>query len=243
MKNSFKSIGLEGSYEKARVWSWRLWIKFSHLVVLFFLRVLNRTRALGLEHIPPGGGVLFVSNHISAVDVLAIPAFIMARQPGEVVRTVAKEELFKIPLLGRVLKSWLAVPVGRTGRDIGSMRRVADLIAGEKVVLYPEGTRSPDGRLGPGRRAVGWIIWKARPLVIPTAVVGTNHILPKGALLPRLFQRAEVRFGEPLELEAYYSMEGGRETSHLITQRVMEAIAGLIGERAGPPCREEAAKV
>ncbi|MFQ6111767.1 MAG: 1-acyl-sn-glycerol-3-phosphate acyltransferase, partial [Nitrospinota bacterium] len=84
--------------------------------------------------------------------------------------------------------------------------------------------------------------WKARPLVIPTAVLGTNEILPKGSLLPRLFKRAEVRFGEPLELEDCYSMEGGRETSLLITRRVMEAIAALMGERAGELYKEEAAR-
>jgi 1-acyl-sn-glycerol-3-phosphate acyltransferase len=150
----------------------------------------------------------------------------------EVVWAPAKAELFNIPVLNHVITSWGAFPVQRGGRDVGAMRRLIELMRHEKVMLFPEGTRSIDGRLGQGNRVVGKLIYLAQPLVIPTAILGTDRLLPKGRLLPRIFSKLEVRFGPPLDLESYYSAEDTKATAEGLMACVMRGIARLRGEEA-----------
>ena len=86
--------------------------------------------------------------------------------------------------------------------------------------------------VGRGNRAVGKLIYMARPTVIPTAIIGTDRLLAKGCILPRLFSKLEVRFGAPLDLECYYAAEDTKATAEAITFCVMRSIARLRGEEA-----------
>jgi 1-acyl-sn-glycerol-3-phosphate acyltransferase len=208
----------------------RAWFRFSWLALGLFLAGLNRLKITGAEHIPPGGGVLFAANHLSIFDTLLIPWVNIAKVRMEVVWAPAKVELFSIPIVGRIIASWGAVPVHRSGRDLGAMRRLVELMRREKVMLFPEGTRSADGRLGRGNRAVGKLIYHARPVVIPTAILGTDQLLAKGRLMPRLFSHLEVRFGPALDLERYYQAEDTKATAAAIVHTVMRHIARLRGE-------------
>jgi 1-acyl-sn-glycerol-3-phosphate acyltransferase len=210
----------------------RLWFRFSWLVLGTFLAGLNRLKVTGAEHVPPGGGVLLAANHLSLVDTLLIPWVNIAKVRLEVIWAPAKAELFNIPVINHIIASWGAFPVQRGGRDVRAMRRLVDLMRREKVMLFPEGTRSPDGWLGRGNRVVGKLIYLARPTVIPTAILGTDRLLAKGRLLPRLFSKLEVRFGPPLDLECYFAAEDTKATAEALMSSVMRSIARLRGEEA-----------
>jgi 1-acyl-sn-glycerol-3-phosphate acyltransferase len=208
----------------------RAWFGFSWLALGLFLAGFNRLQITGAEHVPPGGGVLLAANHLSLFDTLLIPWVNIAKVRLEVVWAPAKAELFAIPLINRIIASWGAFPVQRGGRDLRAMRRLVELMRREKVMLFPEGTRSADGRLGAGNRAVGKLIYLARPVVIPTAILGTDRLLAKGRLVPRLFSQLEVRFGPRLDLEGYYAAADTKATAEAIIYRVMRSIARLRGE-------------
>lgn len=208
----------------------RAWFRFSWLVLGGFLAGLNRLKVMGAEHVPRGGGVLFAANHLSIFDTLLIPWVNIAKVGMEVVWAPAKAELFEIPVLNRIISSWGAFPVYRSGRDIRAMRRLIDLMHREKVMLFPEGTRSLDGWMGRGNRAVGKLIYRARPVVIPTAILGTDQLLAKGRVVPRLFSNLEVRFGPALDLDRFYRADDTKATAEAIVHTVMRSIARLRGE-------------
>ena len=210
----------------------RAWFGFSWVALGTFLAGLNRLKIRGAEHVPPGGGVLLAANHLSLVDTLLIPWANIAKVRLEVVWAPAKAELFDIPIINHLIASWGAFPVQRGGRDVRAMRRLVELMRREKVMLFPEGTRSADGWLGRGNRVVGKLIYLARPTVIPTAILGTDRLLAKGRLMPRLFSKLEVRFGPALDLERYYAAENTKATAEAIISFVMRNIARLRGEEA-----------
>jgi len=210
----------------------RLWFGVSWLALGAFLAGLNRLKVTGVEHVPPGGGVLLAANHLSIFDTLLVPWVNIAKVRLEVVWAPAKAELFDIPAINHIIASWGAFPVQRGGRDVRAMRRLVELMRCEKVMLFPEGTRSVDGWLGRGNRMVGKLIYLARPTVIPTAILGTDRLLAKGRLLPRLFSKLEVRFGPPLDLESYYAAKDSKATAEALMSSVMRSIARLRGEEA-----------
>jgi 1-acyl-sn-glycerol-3-phosphate acyltransferase len=200
------------------------------LVLGLFLAGLNRLKITGAEYVPAGGGVLFAANHLSIFDTLLIPWVNIAKVHMEVVWAPAKAELFELPLISRIIASWGAFPVDRGGRDIRAMRRLTELMRREKVMLFPEGTRSPDGQMGRGNRMVGKLIYHARPVIIPTAILGTDQLLAKNRLVPRLFSRIEVRFGPAVDLAAFYHADDTKATAEAIVHTVMRHIACLRGE-------------
>ncbi len=200
----------------------RSWVTFSCWVIGSYASALNSFNSKGAGQIPNNGGVLLTSNHISAYDTIFLPWAIVRHHPLQMVWAPAKEELFQ-KLIPRLLySSWGAFPV-RRGRDVKANRVINQLLANQKVMLFPEGTRHKDGRLGKGNRGVGKIIFDTRPTVIPTALIGLNHWK-----FPRLGQSATVVFGAPLDFSDLYCLEDTRETHQLIVERVMNAIAELL---------------
>lgn len=200
----------------------RLWVTFSASVVGFYASGLNRFVSKGGENIPPAGGVLVVSNHISAYETIFLPWAIIRQHPFQMVWAPAKEELFQKPFQRLLYSTWGAFPVKRK-RDVKAAHVLEDLLQDQKVMLFPEGTRHRDGRLGKGNRGVGKIIYDTRPIVIPTALVGLNHWK-----FPGIGQRATAIFGPPLDFSDLYVREDCKETQLLIVERVMNAIADLL---------------
>jgi 1-acyl-sn-glycerol-3-phosphate acyltransferase len=135
----------------------------------------------------------------------------------------AKEELFEKTFLRLIYSSWGAFPVRRK-RDVRAGRFLNDLLLDQKVMLFPEGTRHKDGKLGPGNRGVGKIIYDTRPAVIPTALIGLNRWK-----FPGFRQDAQVVFGAVLDFSDLFQLEDCKETHLLIVDRVMQAIAALLG--------------
>lgn len=215
-----------------RSWLGRWWIRFSQQTVGRVICFWCRVRIEGAEHIPLKGGVLLASNHLSMLDALLIPYAVMETRGMQMVWSPAKEELFRIPVVGRILLSWGSFPVRRGRGDLRTMRRIMTLMRDHRMMLFPEGTRSPDGRLQQGQRTVGKLIYHARPVVVPTAVSGTHRILLKGALLPSFRRPVAVRFGPPLDLQGYYNQPDSKDTAEAIVKEVMQAIAILQDEPA-----------
>ncbi|MEA3363197.1 MAG: lysophospholipid acyltransferase family protein [Thermodesulfobacteriota bacterium] len=200
----------------------RFWVTISSAVVSFYASFLNRFQVVGAENIPANGGVLLAANHISGYDTVFIPAAVLKKHPWQMTWAPAKEELFKNPLIGAIYRSWGAFPVKR-GRDIRAGKHLGDLLQTQKVMLFPEGTRHKDGKLGSGNRGVGKLIYEHRPVVIPTTLSGINHwkFLKFG-------QRGGICFGSPIDFSDLFELEDKKETHILIVERVMSAIASEL---------------
>ena len=176
---------------------------------------------------PAGGNILFLSNHISALDVLVIPWAIYLKYPKELLRQAGKEELFDIPVVGWILRKWRGFPIKRGGADRKSIRMIEEYIREGKVILYPEGTRSRDGRLLQGNRMVGRIVRNTTPTVVPVSIKGTDRVIPVGKTIPCPGTRVELRFGAPIDLSDEYAIANTKEASQKIIDRVMMAIGEL----------------
>ncbi len=200
----------------------RLWVGISAAVIAFYASVMNHCQIVGGEQVPQQGGVLFVANHISAFDTVLLPAAIIKKRPWQMVWAPAKEELFRNRLLGAVFRSWGAFPVKR-GRDLRAGKELGRLLKDDAVMLFPEGTRHKDGRLGVGNRGVGKLIYEHRPVVIPVSLVGLNRWRFSG-----WGQQAVVRFGEPIDYADLFELADEKMTHVLIVERAMSAIAAGI---------------
>jgi 1-acyl-sn-glycerol-3-phosphate acyltransferase len=175
--------------------------------------------------------VIFASNHRAAVDTAVIP--LVTPRP---VAFLGKAEYFtgcgiKGKLLARFLTALGYVPVDRANAKAG----LAALDAGRKVLeqggafgIYPEGTRSLDGRLHRGHTGVASLALSTGAVVVPVALLGTDKVQPVGAKLPRLAP-VEVRFGEPLDFSRYEGLENSAAIRRAVTDEIMDAIAELSG--------------
>lgn len=202
----------------------RFWVTFSCHVVGFYASTLNSFISKGCENIPSKGGVLIASNHISAFETIFLPWAVVKHHKMQMLWAPAKEELFAKPFQRFIYSSWGAFAVKRR-RDMKANKVINELLKDQKVMLFPEGTRHKDGRLGSGNRGVGKIIYDTKPVVIPTALIGLNRWK-----FPKLRQDAVVRFGKPLDFDDYFKLEDCKETHILIVERVMNAIEELLKE-------------
>ena len=200
----------------------RFWITFSAYVIGFYASCLNRFRVKGADNIPPSGGALIASNHISAYETIFLPWAVIRKYPLQMLWAPAKEELFRSRFQGWLYSSWGAFPV-RRGRDVRAAGVINDLLRDQRVMLYPEGTRHRDGLLGKGNRGVGKIIYETRVAVIPTALMGLNRWK-----FPGFGQEATVVFGKPLDFSDLFRLPDCKETHQLIVDRVMAAISDLL---------------
>lgn len=197
----------------------RWWIMFSGGFIGFYAFVINRLKVVGHEHLPEQGGVLLAANHISGYDTVFLPVAVFFKHPFQMVWAPAKEELFENRLIGALYRSWGAFPVKR-GRDVRAGKHLGKLLQSEKVMLFPEGTRHKDGKLGKGNRGVGKLIYDHRPTVIPTSLTGINHWR-----FPGIGQRGRIYFGDPLDFSDLLELDDCKETHLLIVERLMAAIA------------------
>lgn len=198
-------------------------------------RALYRPTIVGAENVPRHGAVILASNHRSFIDSFAIPL----ASPRQV-RFLAKEEYWTAPGIGgRLRKGFFdavgMVPVNRlsaTAAQESLDKGLEVLRAGDAFGIYPEGTRSRDGRLYRGHTGVAWLALNARVPVVPVGLIGTEKIQPVGARFPTL-AKVTVKFGEPIPYERYEGMPAGKARRQL-TDDVMEAIAELTGQERAP---------
>jgi 1-acyl-sn-glycerol-3-phosphate acyltransferase len=201
-------------------------------VVAPLARLIYRPRVEGKANVPHSGPVIFASNHLSFIDSIAIP--VASPRP---VHFLAKSSYFD----GAGASGWFsrqfftaigAVPVkrgaGQAALDALDQQRQL-LETGSAVALYPEGTRSLDGRLYKGRTGVAFLALQTGAPVVPVGLIGTDKVMPVGARLPSLTERVTVRFGEPLELGHHGPAESGK-ARRLATDDIMAAIHALSGQ-------------
>mgnify|MGYP001210106773 FL=1 len=206
----------------------RCWIFFSALVIITYFKLANRLKVSGVENVPRKGGVMLVSNHVSMFETIIIPAAILSRMPGGKIFAPAKVELFKIPVLRQIISSWGSFPVKRGSAHISVMKKITELMKKEKVMVFPEGTRSKMGELGKGNRMLGRLILEAKPVVVPVRIFGAEKILGTAQEHPKPFHKVTVKFGSPINMQSFYSSEGNKkELSQKIIDAVMDAISQL----------------
>jgi 1-acyl-sn-glycerol-3-phosphate acyltransferase len=207
-----------------------MWHALGLLFWVLLLRVLNRLRIRNPENRPARAefSVMICGNHISAVDPFVVAASAMPFFSPVWWRAPAKEELFQVPVVRSILRTWGAFPVRRGKGDREAMESMVRLLRSSVIVLFPEGTRSPDGHLQPGRAGVGKVIYDARPAkVIPVLIQGSDRLLPRGCILPRFFRAITISYGLPVDLSQFYAREDSVEVSQAIVDQVMRAIDRL----------------
>jgi 1-acyl-sn-glycerol-3-phosphate acyltransferase len=209
-----------------------MFYRVARRVVLTVFQLFWRPRIEGRELIPSTGLLIVASNHLSFIDSIVIPVTV----PRKVV-FLAKAEYWE----GRSPATWPrrlffaafeAVPVQREQQQdaqasLDLARGVVE--RGDAFGIYPEGTRSRDGRLYRGRTGVGWLALATGARVVPVGVVGTDRVQPVGAKVPRLHRGVAIRFGEPVDPADYAHLPPGRARRE-ITDAVMDRIAALSGQ-------------
>lgn len=196
-----------------------------------WLRIIFRPQVEGAEHVPDSGPAIIASNHLSFSDSIFMPLVVKRK-----VTFVAKSEYFT----GKGLKGWLirmffvgtgTIPVDRSGgpaaqaalqTQLGVLRR------GGLAGIYPEGTRSPDGRLYRGKTGVARLALESGAPVIPVAMLNADEIQPPGKILPRL-KRPKIRFGKPLVFSRYAHLAGERYIERAVTDEIMYRLMELSG--------------
>lgn len=197
------------------------------------LRLLWRPWAKGSENVPLQGPAILVSNHLSFCDSFFMPVMLPRK-----VTFLAKAEYFTTPgikgLFSRMFFSGIGqVPIDRTDADaaraaLNTGARV--LSEGNLLGIYPEGTRSPDGRLYRGKTGVARLALASGAPVIPCTMVNTQIIQPAGRRLPKLRPRPGVIFGAPLDFSRFAGMAGDKFVERSITDEIMYALMQLSGQ-------------
>ncbi len=191
--------------------------------------LLFRLRAFGREHVPDTGPLIVASNHASFLDPPAIGVGVWNRQ----VRFMARDSLFRVPVLGWILRRVGVIPLRRESGDVAALRTGLRVLKDGGVLgVFPEGTRSRDGRMQRARGGVGFLILKSGVPVVPAYIDGAYRALPKGRLLVRP-TRITVRFGEPIQPEEFTGFGRGQEAYEQVGALVMERIAALRGRAEG----------
>jgi 1-acyl-sn-glycerol-3-phosphate acyltransferase len=197
------------------------------------LKIVFRPWAEGTDNVPREGPAILASNHLSFSDHFFGPLPLPRK-----VTFLAKAEYFTgSGLKGLVSKAFFRgvgqIPVDRTGGQASerALRTGLRVLADGKLLgIYPEGTRSPDGRLYRGKTGVARLALEARVPVIPTAMVGTFELQPSGRIRPNLRVRPGVRFGKPLDFSRYYGMESDRTVLRAVTDEIIYALMELSGQ-------------
>jgi 1-acyl-sn-glycerol-3-phosphate acyltransferase len=204
-----------------------------HTVVPPLAKVIWRPTVEGLDHLPRSGPVIVASNHLSFADSLVIP--IVAPRK---VTFLAKAQYFDgTGFKGAVSRGFFGglgmIPVDRddTRAALASLDIALEILSeGGAFGIYPEGTRSRDGRLYRGRTGVAHLALTSGAPVVPVGLSGTQHLQPVGSNLPRL-AKVTVRFGEPLQFQRQYDGVPAGRARREVTDQVMSAIQKLSGQQ------------
>ena len=208
-----------------------------HIAIFFvslYAHLFYRHRVYGKEHFPNNGGMI-CSNHTSYLD----PPLIGISCPGKV-HFLGRDTLFKFSIFAWLIRRLNTHPVKRGKGNIAAFKTAMELVEkGNKVVIFPEGRRSPDGELHRGQLGVGMLVQRTRCQVIPVYISGAYAIWNTKRKLPKIFGRTACVFGTPLTFEDLAGLEK-KEEQQAIVERIMEKIAELkhwhqSGAQGSPP--------
>jgi 1-acyl-sn-glycerol-3-phosphate acyltransferase len=199
------------------------WLFFRTLYATYF-----RWRVYGAENVPTTGGLILASNHASFLD----PPLVGSGLKRDI-NYLARESLFRFPLIGVVLRSWNSVPVDRDGGGAKGLKIILGrLLDGAGIILFPEGTRSQDGKLQPARAGIGLVVAKSDAPLVPVRVFGTFEAYGRNHKFPRP-KRIAVKYGLPMQFEKLRaeakdcSKDRLKQIYQEIADEIMAAIAAL----------------
>jgi 1-acyl-sn-glycerol-3-phosphate acyltransferase len=210
------------------MWYWL----FKYILLGPLLSLLGRPKVEGSQYVPSSGPVILASNHLAVMDSFYLPLVVRRR-----ITFLAKAEYFT----GTGLKGWFSrwfftavgqVPIDRTDADAAQAAlHTAERLLGKGKLLgmYPEGTRSPDGRLYKGKTGLARLALQTGVPVIPVAMIGTNVVNPPGSTILR-FGRVTVRFGKPMDFSRFEGLAGNRFIERAVTDEVIYELMGLSGQ-------------
>ncbi|MDE3045116.1 MAG: (d)CMP kinase [Verrucomicrobiota bacterium] len=199
-----------------------------------YLKLFYRLKIYGLSHFRSGSAII-AANHASYLD----PPVVSISCPEEV-HFLAKESLFRVPVLGFLIRHLNSHPVSRDVGDATTFRLIINLLQkGKKIILFPEGNRTADGQLQPIERGLAFLTMKARCRIQPVYISGTFKVWPPGRPFPKFFGRIACVFGSPIEWEEFEGLEK-REAEKQITERMKRALYNLknwydAGAKGFPP--------
>jgi len=210
------------------MWYWL----FKYIFMGPLLSLLGRPKVEGLEYIPDSGPVILASNHLAVADSFYLPLVVRRR-----ITFLAKQEYFT----GTGLKGWFnrwfytaagQVPIDRADADaaqnaLETAKRL--LQQGKLLGMYPEGTRSPDGRLYKGKTGLARLALETGVPVIPVAMIGTDVVNPPGSKMWR-FGRVTVRFGKPMDFSRFDGLAGNRFIERAVIDEVIYELMTLSGQ-------------
>jgi 1-acyl-sn-glycerol-3-phosphate acyltransferase len=199
------------------------WCGFRALFKFYFGR-----RVYNAERVPLEGAVILASNHASFLDPPLVGSGVRRG-----INYLARENLFRFPVMGWVLRQWQVVPVDRDGGGAVGLRAILDrLLAGGAIILFPEGTRTRDGQLQPARSGIGLTVIKSTAPVVPVRVFGMFEAYGRHLRFPRP-RRVAVKYGQPMHFEQLRaeakvcSKARLKEIYQQVADEIMAAIAGL----------------
>jgi 1-acyl-sn-glycerol-3-phosphate acyltransferase len=195
-----------------------------HYAIRVSWDIFFRGEVAGVENLPKTGPFLIAGNHASHLD----PPLIGCHVPRQMC-FFARKTLWNGPLASWWLDSVGTIPVDRDGgQDVGALKRVLRSLADAKVmILFPEGTRSPNGQLQAAKPGVGFIVCKSQVPVVPARIFGSFEAFGRGAKVPRLGTPTTVVFGQPMPPAAYDDPSAGKERYQVASPRIMAAIGQL----------------
>ena len=205
--------------------------QLSRLVVGPFLHAYGRPRVSGLENVPASGPAILASNHLSIVDSVYLPLMV----PRPVVFPAKAEYFTAKGPVGRLWAAYLrstnqlVLDRDDTKSAQATLEAAVEILrSGELFGFYPEGTRSPDGRLYRGRTGIGWLALNSGAPVLPVAMFGTRKMMPPGTSFPRP-AKVQIKIGKPLEFGHLAGDPPGR-ARRVVADEVMRAIGELSGQ-------------
>ena len=207
------------------------------LWVLFF--VLNRTTVRGRENVGGERNTLLLSNHQSMLDsfLVGLGAFYPQSwwRPHLIPwNPAAAENFYRTPILAWLADNWKCIWVRAGRRDLHALHRMTEVLPHGVMTLFPEGTRTRDGSVGPGQAGPGLLILATNARVIPVTIDGMRDVLPIGKAIPRVFKRIRVTYGKPVDYTEFLAMPRTRETAQALIDRVMAAIRAQQGLPSHP---------
>jgi 1-acyl-sn-glycerol-3-phosphate acyltransferase len=210
------------------MWYWL----FKYVFMGPLLSLLGRPKVEGLHYVPSSGPMILASNHLAVADSFYLPLVVSRR-----ITFLAKAEYFTGTGLSGWFQRWFytvagQVPIDRTDADSArAALTTAERILGEGKLLgmYPEGTRSPDGRLYKGKTGLARLALESGVPVIPVAMIGTNKVNPPGSKMWR-FGRVQVKFGKPMDFSRFEGLAGNRFIERAVIDEVMYELMRLSGQ-------------
>jgi 1-acyl-sn-glycerol-3-phosphate acyltransferase len=199
------------------------WTAFRAMFATYF-----HWSVFGAKNVPLQGGVILASNHASCLDPPLVGSAL-----NRDINYLARESLFRFPGIGALLRSWNAVPVDRDGGGAAGLKAILErLLAGGAIILFPEGTRTKDGKLQPARSGIGLTVIKSNAVVIPVRTFGTFKAYGRNHKFPRP-KKVAVKYGKPMHFETLRaeakdcSKPRLKEIYQQIADDIMAAVAKL----------------